>query len=67
MRTGRQAPAAGADGLAGLGAIVGDLLRDHPGLVADFHILPTRGRPASTLLPPGARTLLLRQVEAEGA
>jgi hypothetical protein len=47
--------------------IVGELLRAHPGLIADFHILPTGGRLPSTLLPAGARTLLLRRVEAEDA
>lgn len=44
--------------------IIGDLLRAHPGLVADVHILPTRGRPVATLLPPAARTLALRDAAA---
>ena len=57
-------PVAAARALA---PIVGDLLRAHPGLIADFHILPTRGRSAATLLPPDARSLVLRDAAARGA
>jgi hypothetical protein len=47
--------------------VVGELLSAHTGLIADFHVVPSGGRSASTLLPPGARALVLRRAEAEGA
>ena len=40
---------------------IGELLKAHPGLVAGFRVLPSRGRSARDLLPPGARALLVRE------
>ena len=40
--------------------LVGELLRAHPGALADFLVLPRRGRDAGGLLPPGSEELFVR-------
>jgi hypothetical protein len=40
--------------------LVGEFLRTHPGGLADFHVLPSRGHDARGLLPPGSEELFVR-------
>lgn len=52
-----------ADLVAGGQAVVpliGELLRTHPGALADFLVLPRRGRDARGLVPPGSVELFAR-------
>ena len=52
-----------ADMVAGARAVVplvGELLRTHPGALADFMVLPREGREARDLLPDGAQTVFAR-------
>lgn len=61
-------PLADADPVAAVRAlipIVGEVLRAHLGLIADFHILPSGEQPPSAPLPTDARRLVLRRAEAE--